>query len=47
MFADKNGNIARTTQQGWESRGPNGWEKPEAADVRQKVDSKDLKRPAP
>jgi hypothetical protein len=45
VFADKSGNVARKTQQGWESRGQQGWEKPEAADVRQKVDSKDLKRP--
>ena len=45
VFADKDGNVARKTQQGWEARGQKGWEKPEAADVRQKVDSKDLKRP--
>jgi hypothetical protein len=47
VFADKNGNVARKTQQGWESRGAKGWEKPEAADVRQKVDSADVKRPSP
>jgi len=45
VFADKDGNVARKTQQGWQSRGQQGWEKPEAADVRQRVDSKDLKRP--
>ena len=42
VFADRDGNIARKTPQGWEARGQQGWEKPEAADVRQKADSKDL-----
>jgi len=28
VFADKDGNIARKTQQGWEARGEKGWEKP-------------------
>ena len=46
MFADKDGNIARKTQQGWEARGEKGWEKPEAEGIRQKADSID-KRPAP
>jgi len=41
VFADKDGNIARKTQQGWESRGQKGWEKPEAANVREKVDRAD------
>jgi len=45
VFADKDGNIARKTQQGWESRGQKGWEKPEAANVREKVDRADVKRP--
>ena len=45
VFADKDGNIARKTQQGWESRGQKGWEKPEAEGIRDKVDSID-KRPA-
>ena len=45
VFADKDGNVARKTQQGWQARGQQGWERPEAADVRQKADSKDLKRP--
>jgi hypothetical protein len=46
VFADKDGNIARKTQQGWESRGQKGWEKPEAEGIRDKADSID-KRPAP
>jgi len=46
VFADKDGNIARKTQQGWEARGEKGWEKPEAEGIRQKADSID-KRPAP
>jgi hypothetical protein len=45
VFADKDGNIARKTQQGWESRGQKGWEKAEAEGVRDKADSID-KRPA-
>ena len=42
VFADKDGNVARKTKDGWQARGKNGWEKPEAADVRQKVDRADL-----
>jgi hypothetical protein len=45
VFADRDGNVARKTKDGWQNRGANGWEKPEAADVRQKIDSKDLKKP--
>jgi hypothetical protein len=45
VFADKDGNVARKTQQGWESRGEKGWEKPEAEGIREKADSVD-KRPA-
>ena len=31
VFADRDGNIARKTQQGWEARGQQGWEEPESA----------------
>jgi hypothetical protein len=58
VFADKSGNIARQTKDGWQARGTNGWEKPEAANVRQqggtakpgqapaRIDSADLNRSA-
>jgi hypothetical protein len=45
VFADRDGTVARKTKDGWERRGTSGWEKPEAAGVRQKIDSKDIKRP--
>jgi hypothetical protein len=45
VFADRDGNIARKTQQGWEAKGQKGWEKPEAEGIRDKADSID-KRPA-
>jgi len=44
VFADKDGNIARKTKDGWQARGKDGWEKPEAAAARQKVDTADLKQ---
>ena len=45
VFADRDGNVARKTKEGWQDRSASGWEKPQAADLRQKIDSKDVKRP--
>jgi hypothetical protein len=47
VFADKDGSVARKTQQGWESRGQKGWEKPDAASARDKASQADIKKPSP
>jgi hypothetical protein len=46
VFADRDGNIARKTKDGWQQRSKAGWERPEAPNVGQKTGSRDIKRPA-
>jgi hypothetical protein len=45
VFADRDGNVARRSAEGWQARGANGWERAVPANVRQQVPQAGASRP--